>query len=169
MRKEDLTRRRMLVGTGAGILGSLATLVTVRTGLADDGPHDDDGQHDRGLQGTWAILVTQTEPVVAPPFRAFVTFAAGGGAVEVNQRNQPAGVGAWSKISERAYRYTFSRFRFDPSGGFTGWVTAHEAVMLDHERSAFDAEVRLETFDPQGHLRLLRRAAPAGGRGSSHR
>jgi hypothetical protein len=24
--------------------------------------------------------------------------------------------------------------------------------MLDDERSAFDAEVRLQTFDPQGHL-----------------
>jgi acyl-coenzyme A thioesterase PaaI-like protein len=70
----------------------------------------------------------------------------------VNQRNQAAGVGAWSKINEREYRYTFTRFRFDASGGFTGWVTAHEAVMLDDERSAFDAEVRLQTFDPQGHL-----------------
>ena len=146
MTKDDITRRRMLVGTGAGILGTIATLITVKTGLADD------GEQDRGLEGTWATLVTQTQPVVAPPFHALVTFAAGGSAVEVNQRNQPAGVGAWSKINEREYRYTFTRFRFDASGGFTGWVTAHEAVMLDDERSAFDAEVRLQTFDPQGHL-----------------
>ncbi len=146
MTKENMTRRRMLVGTGAGILGTLATVVTVKTGLADD------GQHERGLEGTWTVLVTQTQPVVAPPFHALVTFAAGGGAVEVNQRNQSAGVGAWSKISEREFRYTFTRFRFDPSGGFTGWVTAHEVVVLDDEGGAFDAEVSLQTFDPQGHL-----------------
>src|SRR5260370_38993532 len=120
MAKDADTSRRMLVGTGAGILGTLATLITVKTGLADE------GQQDRGLEGTWATLATQTQPVVAPPFHALVTLAAGGSAVEVNQRNQPAGGGAWSKIKERGHRYTFPRFRFDPSGGFTGWTCAQD-------------------------------------------
>lgn len=32
MTKEDMTRRRVLLGTGAGILGTLATLITVIVG-----------------------------------------------------------------------------------------------------------------------------------------
>lgn len=140
----DITRRRMLVGTGAGIVGTLAALTTVKAGLARD------AEPGRGLEGTWAIQVTQTQPVAAPPFRGLVTFAPGGSVVEVNQRNQPAGVGAWSKINEREFRYTFTRFRFDAAGGFTGWVTAHEAVMLDDERDAFEADVSLQFFDSHG-------------------
>lgn len=140
----NITRRRMLAGTGAGVLATLTALTTVKAGLADD------GQRGQGLEGTWATLVTQTQPIAVPPFHALVTFAAGGSVVEVNQRNQPAGVGVWSKISEREYRYAFTRFRFDTSGGFIGWVTADEAVNLDDRRDTFEAAVSLQTFDRQG-------------------
>jgi hypothetical protein len=111
-----------------------------------------DAGYSQGIEGAWRITVTQAGPGAAPPFEGLLAFSDGGTLVEVNQRNQSTAVGAWEKIDEHHYHWTFTRFRFNASGTFTGTVTAVEDDTLDQAKDAFDGVSTVEFRDAAGNV-----------------
>jgi len=103
------------------------------------------------IEGAWKFTVTRTEPGAPPPFTAYVTFAAGGAAVEANQNNQSTALGAWKKLGGREYRYTVTRFKFSSSGVATSTVTPLETDTLSQDGNSLDGTSTVTISDLSGN------------------
>ena len=111
-----------------------------------------EGAYSQGIEGSWRFTVTQAGPGSAPPFEGLAAFSDGGTVAEVNQRNQSTGVGAWEKIDEHHYHWTFTRFRFNASGTLVGTATVVEDDTLDRAKETFDGVSTVEFRDAAGNV-----------------
>jgi hypothetical protein len=111
------------------------------------------------LEGTWDVQVTIRNCQTGAGIRTFQSvsqFMSGGTLQDVTSGYPPSqrvtGLGVWSQVSGKRYRFSFKSFSFDANGNFTGWqVIRHEAT-LDSRATEFTSAGIAEVYDPNGNL-----------------
>ena len=126
----SINRRQLLVGAGAGAIGTAAALggAPLRA-IASEG-------EDHGVEGSWYISVKVTSPSPAT-FDATYAFARGGAFTRIDGRTNAPAVGTWKRASGGGIVFSNILFNFNagalPSpasrnGGILGKFAAHVAA-----------------------------------------
>jgi hypothetical protein len=104
----SINRRQLLVGAGAGALGTAAALsaAPLRV-LASEG--EDGGD----VEGSWYISVQVTSPSPAT-FDATYGFAKGGVFTRIDGRTNAPAVGSWKRAEDGAIVFSNILFNFNP-------------------------------------------------------
>jgi len=113
----------------------------------------------RGLEGTWDVLVTIRNCQNGAAIRTFPsigTFMFGGTMLDstsgMPQAAKTPGHGVWQHLTGRKYRFKFKSFTFDASGNSTGWtIITHEAD-LNRRASAYESAGFLQIYNMNGDL-----------------
>ena len=113
----------------------------------------------RGLEGTWDVLVTIRNCQNGAAIRTFPsigTFMFGGTMLDSTsgtpQAAKTPGHGVWQHLTGRKYRFKFKSFTFDASGNSTGWtIITHEAD-LNRRASAYESAGFLQIYNMNGDL-----------------
>ena len=116
----------------------------------------------QAVVGSWYITVTSdTWPV---PFRGMVTFSEGGGVVASAQGDillqPPPGVppiataahGAWSRISNREFLFTFRQIYYTADGTYAGGAKIRNAATLDAFGSGMSGQLIVQYYDANDQL-----------------
>ncbi|MGI9054769.1 MAG: hypothetical protein ACR2F2_03080 [Pyrinomonadaceae bacterium] len=113
----------------------------------------------RGLEGTWDVLVTIRNCQNGAAIRTFPsigTFMFGGTMLDSTsgtpQAAKTPGHGVWQHLTGRKYRFKFKSFTFDANGNSTGWtIITHEAD-LNRRASAYESAGFLQIYNMNGDL-----------------
>ena len=125
-----INRRQLLVGAGAGALGTAAALSSAPLrAIASESEVDGD------VEGSWYITVQVTSPSPAS-FDAVYGFAKGGVFSRIDGRNNGAAVGTWKRAEGGGIVFSAIQFNFTAgvlpspasrSGAILGKFSAHVA------------------------------------------
>ena len=157
------------------ILAGLAVVAVLALGAyardASVESREDESRADRdprtGLEGTWLVHFTFSQPEGFPPLDVLFTFTPGltknAGTLTENSALQltpnpvcTSDQGDWKRTGERAYLATAYNFCFDqttdPPGTFDGTSKIRNAVTLSRDGDTIAIHQYVEGFDPQGTL-----------------
>jgi hypothetical protein len=125
-----ISRRQLLVGAGAGALGTAAAL-----GAAPLKALASEGEDGGGVEGSWYISVQVTSPTPAT-FGATYGFAKGGVFTRIDGRTNAPAVGTWKRAEDGGIVFSNLLFNFTPgvlpspasrNGAIVGNFAAHVA------------------------------------------
>lgn len=102
----SINRRQLLVGAGAGALGTAAALGTAPL-KAFASEEEDVG----GVEGSWYISVQVTSPSPAT-FDTLYTFAKGGAFTRIDGRNNAPALGTWKRAEGGGIVFSAVLFNF---------------------------------------------------------
>jgi hypothetical protein len=127
----SINRRQLLIGAGAGALGTAAALgATPLRALASE------GEEGGSVEGSWYVSVKVTSPSPAS-FDATYGFAKGGVFTRIDGRTNAPAVGTWKRAEEGGIVFSNILFNFNPgvlpspasrNGAIVGNFAAHVAA-----------------------------------------
>lgn len=116
----------------------------------------------QAIVGSWQVTVTsETFPV---PFRGLITLNEGGGVIASAQGDvllqPPAGVppvataahGAWTRISNRGFLFTFRQIFYTADGTYAGGAKIRNAVTLDAFGNSMAGHLIVQYYDANDQL-----------------
>ena len=143
----SISRRQLLVGAGAGALGTAAALSTAPVrALAFDGEEGGD------VEGSWYVTVQITSPSPAT-FDTLYAFAKGGVFTRVDGRNNGPAVGTWKRADDGGI--VFGALVFNFSAGVLPSPASRNGAILGNFAAHVAADGTLVgTFTAHGVLGL---------------
>lgn len=102
-----ISRRQLLVGAGAGAVGTAAAL-----GAAPLRAFASDGEEGGGVEGSWYVNVQITSPTPAS-FDTLYAFAKGGVFTRIDGRNNGPAVGTWKRSAQGGIVFSAVVFNFN--------------------------------------------------------
>lgn len=81
-----------------------------------------------------------------------ITFAPGGGVIEIESNGPGTALGSWKVVSHDHFAFTIQNFGFDPTGQLIGTARVRAVNRLHPDGNTFDGPFRFEAFDPNGNL-----------------
>jgi len=134
-------------GVVLAIMFSLTVTQATQSGEADQ------------LAGTWQVQSTQRNCQTGAAIRTFPAlniFVRGGSMLGTSAGASPAlfsnAYGVWQHIGGQNFTNTFTVFRFNPDGTYTGTLKATRAIVLGPDFNEFTTTESIEIFDPSGNL-----------------
>jgi hypothetical protein len=145
--RASINRRQLLVGAGAGALGSAAALGAAP--LSALAAEEEDG---RGVEGSWYISVQVTSPSPAT-FDATYAFAGGGAFTRIDGRTNAPAVGTWKRATGGGI--VFSNILFNFNAGALPSPTTRNGAIQGNFAAHVKADGTMEgTFTAHGILGL---------------
>jgi hypothetical protein len=112
----SINRRQLLIGAGAGAIGTAAAIGGTPAAVFAEG--QEEGER---IEGSWYITVQVTEPSPAA-FDALYGFAKGGAFTRIDGRNNAPALGTWKRTEDGAIVFSNILFNF-VAGVRTGYIT----------------------------------------------
>jgi hypothetical protein len=142
-----INRRQLLVGAGAGAVGTVGVLAAAPvSALASEGEPGDD------IQGSWHVSVEVTTPSAAS-FDVLYAFARGGVFTRVDGRTNAPSVGTWKRAEDGVI--VFSAISFNFNAGVMPSPASRNGAILGNFAARVVADGTLQgTFTAQGILGL---------------
>ncbi len=142
--KTYLNRRQLLIGTGLGAIGAVAT-----AGAAPAAAFAKDA--DDEVEGSWYITAHVTE--TGATFDALYGFAKGGVFERIDGRNNQPALGAWKHTEDHAIVFSNILFNFPPIGSVPSPTNRNGAIMGKFAARVVDGMLT-GTFTADGILGL---------------
>lgn len=113
----------------------------------------------QALEGTWAITVSPVPPPgvqAPPPFRAYASFARGGGYLGADRRLPfSKQFGTWVHLGGNGFAATFIADLYDQSGNFTGTAKIRTRYLVTG-KDEFVGVANAEERDANGNVTAIR-------------
>lgn len=141
-----ISRRQLLVGAGAGAVGTAAALgAAPLTALASD-------DEDHGVEGSWDVTVHVTSPNPPPPpatFEVLYAFAKGGVFTRIDGRNGVATIGTWKRAQAGGIVFSSILFNFN-AGVSPSPASRNGAILGNFAAKVADDGTLVGTFTAKG-------------------
>jgi len=146
--RASISRRQLLVGAGAGALGTAAALGAAPLGaLASEGE-----ERSGGAEGTWYVTVQVTSPSPAS-FDTLYAFAKGGVFTRIDGRTNAATVGDWMPAQGGGIVFTAIQFNFN-AGVLPSSASRNGAILGNFAAHVAEDGTLVGTFTAHGILGL---------------
>jgi hypothetical protein len=145
--RASINRRQLLVGAGAGALGTAAALGAAP--LSALAAEEEDG---RGVEGSWYITVQVTSPSPAS-FDTTYAFAKGGVFTRIDGRTNAPAVGTWKRAEGGGIVFTAILFNFN-AGVLPSPTSRNGAILANFAAHVAANGTLVGTFTAHGILGL---------------